>query len=75
MGAFESTERSILLTVDWFDDGYVRALPCWSKKDATTGLYRHDEVPKDPIVKIFRMLGLFCYPRPAENVSSDMSLK
>jgi hypothetical protein len=40
--------------------------PCYlsnqeSKMETTTGLDRQDTVQKDPAVKIFRMLGLFCY--------------
>jgi hypothetical protein len=70
----ESTETSKISNRFRFNTRHGRALPTWSKKDATTGLDRHDVVQKDPLVKMFQMLGLFCYPRPAENESSDRVL-
>jgi hypothetical protein len=63
----KSTKTSKILTVDCFEDGCVRSpLPFGpgSNKDATTRLNRQDTVQKDPLVKIFQMLGLLvvCWP-------------
>jgi hypothetical protein len=46
-----------------------------SKKDATTGLDRQDTAQKDPVVKIFRMLGLLCYTDLSKMCHPTMLLK